>query len=46
VTSVRAIVKPSDLSGQWELPRFESQDVFEASGNLIADRLHALFVGD
>jgi peptidoglycan/xylan/chitin deacetylase (PgdA/CDA1 family) len=45
-TKVRAIVKPSDLAARWELPRFDVRDVFDASGNLIADRLTALFTSD
>ena len=46
VTRVRMIVKPSDLRGRWELPRFDAQDVFDSSNHLLADKLHALFVSD
>jgi carbamoyltransferase len=45
-TKVRAIVKPSDLRGRWELPRYDVRDVFDASGTLVADRLSALFTAD
>ena len=46
VTRTPAIVKPSDLRAAFELPRFDAADVFDASGNLLPDRLHALFVAD
>ncbi len=46
VTRIAAIVKPADLSRHFRLPRFDAREVFAASGDLIADRLHALFVGD
>ena len=45
-TKVRAITKPSDLRGRWELPRYDVRDVFDASGSLVADRLSALFTAD
>lgn len=45
-TKVRAITKPSDLRGRWELPRYDVRDVFDASGNLVSDRLSALFTAD
>ena len=45
-TKVRAITKPSDLRGRWELPRYDVRDVFDASGALVPDRLSALFTAD
>jgi carbamoyltransferase len=45
-TKVRAITKPSDLRGRWELPRYDVRDVFDASGALESDRLSALFTAD
>jgi hypothetical protein len=45
-TKVRAIVKPADLRGRWELPRYDVRDVFDASGALVPDRLSALFTAD
>ena len=45
-TKVRAIAKPSDLRGRWELPRYDVRDVFDAKGALVADRLSALFTAD
>jgi hypothetical protein len=45
-TKVRAIAKPSDLRGRWELPRYDVRDVFDASGSLVSDRLSALFTAD
>ena len=45
-TKVRAITKPSDLRGRWELPRYDVRDVFDASGTLVSDRLSALFTAD
>jgi carbamoyltransferase len=46
VTRTPAIVKPSDLRAPFELPRFDAADVFDESGNLLPDKLHALFVAD
>ena len=45
-TKVRAITKPSDLRGRWELPRYDVRDVFDASGALVSERLSALFTAD
>ena len=45
-TKVRAIAKPSDLRGRWELPRYDVRDIFDASGALVSDRLSALFTAD
>jgi peptidoglycan/xylan/chitin deacetylase (PgdA/CDA1 family) len=45
-TKVRAITKPSDLRGRWELPRYDVRDVFDASGNLVSEKLAALFTAD
>jgi peptidoglycan/xylan/chitin deacetylase (PgdA/CDA1 family) len=45
-TKVRAIVKPVDLRGRWELPRYDVRDVFDQSGALVPDRLSALFTAD
>jgi len=45
-TKVRAITKPADLKGRWELPRYDVRDVFDASGALVPDRLSALFTAD
>jgi len=45
-TKVRAIVKPADLRGRWELPRYDVRDVFDDSGALVSDRLSALFTAD
>jgi carbamoyltransferase len=45
-TKVRAITKPSDLKARWELPRYDVRDVFDAAGNLVSDRLSALFTAD
>ena len=45
-TGVRAIVKPADVQARWALPRFDVRDVFDAAGNLVADRLSALFTAD
>ena len=45
-TKVRAIAKPSDLRGRWELPRYDVRDIFDASGTLVSDRLSALFTAD
>jgi peptidoglycan/xylan/chitin deacetylase (PgdA/CDA1 family) len=45
-TKVRAIVKPSDLNARWEIPRFDVRDIFDRDGNLVPDRLQALFVAD
>lgn len=46
MTMVRAIVKPADLRGRWEIPRFDVRDVFDDRANLRADRLRALFTAD
>ncbi|MBM3819282.1 MAG: hypothetical protein FJW14_09755 [Acidimicrobiia bacterium] len=46
VTRTPAIVKPSDLRAPFELPRFDASDVFDEFGNLLPDKLHALFVAD
>jgi carbamoyltransferase len=45
-TKVRAIVKPADLRGRWELPRYDVRDVFDQANALVADRLSALFTAD
>ena len=45
-TKVRAITKPADLRGRWELPRYDVRDVFDDSGALVSDRLSALFTAD
>jgi carbamoyltransferase len=45
-TKVRAIVKPADLQGRWELPRYDVRDVFDQSNALVPDRLSALFTAD
>jgi carbamoyltransferase len=45
-TKVRAIVKPADLKGRWELPRYDVRDVFDQSNALVPDRLSALFTAD
>ena len=45
-TKVRAITKPSDLKGRWELPRYDVRDVFDSSGALVSERLSALFTAD
>ncbi len=46
VTRTPTIVKPADLRTALELPRFDPSDVFDESGNLLPDKLHALFVAD
>ena len=46
VTKCRTIVKPSDLEGRWEIPRFDVRDVFDAEGRLVPDQLQALFTAD
>jgi len=45
-TKVRAITKPADLRGRWELPRYDVRDVFDDAGALVADKLSALFTAD
>jgi carbamoyltransferase len=45
-TKVRAITKPADLRGRWELPRYDVRDVFDDTGALVPDRLSALFTAD
>ena len=45
-TMVRAIVKPADLRGRWEIPRFDVRDVFDEASNLRPERLRALFTAD
>lgn len=39
VTKVRAITKPADLRGRWELPRFDVRDIFDQAGQFVPDRL-------
>lgn len=46
VTRTPRIIKPADLRAPFELPRFDASDVFDQSGNLLPDKLHALFVAD
>jgi peptidoglycan/xylan/chitin deacetylase (PgdA/CDA1 family) len=46
MTMARRIVKPSDLSHRWEIPRFDVRDVFESDNSLRADKLRALFSSD
>ncbi|MGH9970442.1 MAG: carbamoyltransferase C-terminal domain-containing protein [Pyrinomonadaceae bacterium] len=43
LTMDRQIVKPRDLRGKWEIPRFDTRDLFDADNSLHADKLHALF---
>ena len=45
-TKVRAITKPADLRGRWELPRYDVRDVFDDAGALVPDKLTALFTAD
>jgi len=46
LTVGRRIVKPADLSDPWALPRFDVRDVFDASNNLKAEKLRALFTAE
>ena len=46
VTKLRAIAKPADLRGRWELPRFDVRDIFDQAGQLVPDRLMALFTAE
>lgn len=46
VTMARRIVKPMDLAGRWEIPRFDVRDVFDSDNNLRGDKLRALFTSE
>lgn len=46
VTKHRAIAKPADLRGRWEIPRYDVRDIFDDANELVADGLEALFTAD
>jgi len=46
LTLGRRIVKPNDLYGRWEIPRYDVNDIFDGENNLNAKEIEVLFSGD